>query len=110
MAVIALDGETIDAAECEVCPGGFKLFPPSALPAHMEQVHGKRFIGFEVICISCGDPFEVTSPSRRCYACRSVGTKKRFKGGNKHSKHMNGSGIEKTESILQQRRAPLGEK
>ena len=71
MSTITVGSEKVEATICQTCPGGFKIFPPSAMAEHVDRVHSsERKLGVEAVCIACGQIFEVTAPSRRCAKCR----------------------------------------
>ena len=73
------DNLVLDAAVCPKCPGGFKIYPASALDAHIAQ-HERRDRNGWFNCVDCDEPFhhvfneDRKRPSmQRCGACRTLG-------------------------------------
>lgn len=105
MAQIALAEFLLDAAICPRCPGGFKIYPASALASHIEQ-HDKEKTNGWFTCVDCDEPFHhMFNENRkkpsiwRCGSCmmknqitkrEPVRLKRRKRGG---------VGVEKQENI-----------
>ena len=71
-------GAVLNAAECKICPGGMKIYPPSALAQHVEREHAE--VRDLAICNQCGEEFQHSSNGyvvmQRCGKCRLRNSKK----------------------------------
>lgn len=98
-----------DVAVCPSCPGGAKIYPASALDAHMQTVHS-GYDSSSRVCDKCGERFTHNVNSNpdytflsRCRKCRGVpkGKKRGPRKGDKQKKRS--KAIEFTASIANNR-------
>ena len=102
MAQIAVANRMLEAAVCSICPGGFKIWPASALDAHVKQHAEKNNNGY-FECRKCHKVFHHAFNEGRerpsvscCGLCRMEGAK--IDTGKKRNVS-SGSGVSKYENI-----------